>query len=504
MTTAPTSTIDLLDLEPMPYRLGYGIPLIVLSTALCFAGAFLTLDRTRTFAPVSVGKNQTVIYRLEGGVGGLIIGWAFGIHLVTLLALLISNCTSAAPIGIIPFLVVWAISGIVTAFAGGRLRIVAAVFAGIMGGAAFSQGLTVLIHPPLLPRRIFLAVFVPILTLATAIPSPHIRIPALRFAVACSGAYGITVGGAVVGGLSAWANNWNRLWLGESLQWGGKEEQGLSAMFWVLVALGTTSNWLLRHQFGENPDQKWDSWLAHYAASLPTRAGTFEPPQTFFQKLFKGSPTDPVAFPDDQHPPFSSPQNRLRTKPRKRATSGGTAAVKFQPLTQDLSSDSDSEDDLDKKYPLRPFAQRASTSGSSVTAVSERARGKLPKIGGEDGDYSDAEAYPVLSKAQSRDTPGWKPGFLVRSETPGVAPGTTGLADRLAAPPGAVPATPSLIKAIDRIHKAQTSAYASSAPQSPQPESPKSDAGEGGQERWQNFWAEVQAKASEPDPQKKT
>ncbi|KZW01589.1 hypothetical protein EXIGLDRAFT_760792 [Exidia glandulosa HHB12029] len=526
MSATPSTTLQLLDLEPMPYRLGYGIPLIVLSAILCFAGAFLTLDRTRTFAPMSVGKRQTVIYRLEGGVGGLIIGWAFGVHLVTFLALIISNKTSAAHIGVIPFLVVWAISGIATAIAGGRLRIVALLFAGIMGGcviartggthhlcrsptdttsvgpATFSQGLTVLIHPPLLPRRVFLAVFIPILTLATLIPSPHIRLPALRFAVACSGAYGITTGGAIVGGIGSWANNWDRLWLEQSLEWGGAAEKGLSAMFWVLIALGCASNWLLRRQLGENPDQKWDAWLANYAASLPTRAGTFEPPQGLFQKLFKGTPTDPVQFPGDEesHPPFSSPlaQNKLRTKPRSRATSGGTTAVKFQPLAQDLSSDSESDDDLDKKYPLRPFAKRASTSGSSVTAVSDRVRGKMPKIGGEDVDYSDTEALPVLKKhgSSQRDAPGWKPGFLARAQE-GDAP----------LPPGAVPTTPSLLKALERVHQAQTSVYGpGSAPQTPQPGSPKSDGGgEGGGERWQNFWSDVQAKASEPEgaPQKR-
>ncbi|EJD50551.1 hypothetical protein AURDEDRAFT_84291 [Auricularia subglabra TFB-10046 SS5] len=496
---ASPNAVELLDLEPLPYRLGYGIPLIILSAVLCLAGSFLTLDRTRSFAPVSVGKRKTVIYRLGGGVGGLIIGWAFGLHLVTFLSLVISNKTSAAPIGVIQFLIVWAISGVVTAILAGRYRWVALLFVGIMGGAAFSMGLTVLIHPPLLPRKVFLAVFCPILTLATLIPSPHIHLPAVRFAAACLGAFGIAVGGAVLGGIGGWANIWSRLWLHQSIQWGSSAEHGLTAMFWILVALGTASNWFLRRQFGENPDQKWDAWLANYASSLPTRAGTFEPPQSFFQKWFKGSPSDPVAFPSDGHPPpFSSPQNRLRVN-KRRATSGGTTAVKFQPLAQDLSSDSE-EDELDKKYPLRPFAKRASTSGSSVTAVSERARGKLPRGPDDDVDYSDVEV-PALKHRQSRDVPGWKPGFLSRAHT------ETGDA-AAPPPPGAVPATPSLIKALERVQQAQTSAYGS-APQTPQPGSPKSDAGPDGPERWQGFWADVQTMANEAEggaapPKRKT
>ncbi|KAH7103294.1 hypothetical protein BKA62DRAFT_828489 [Auriculariales sp. MPI-PUGE-AT-0066] len=492
---------QLLDLEPMPYRLGYGIPLIILSTLVCFAGAFLTLDRTWSFAPMSVGRKQTVVYRLEGGIGGLIIGWAFGLHLVTFMALVVSNKTNAAPIGVISFLVVWAICGIVTGVLGGRSRYAALVMAGILGGAALSLGATILIHPPLLARRILLAIFIPILTAAVLIPTPRIRRPAMRFAAACAGAFGITLGGAVVGALPGWANVWDRLWMAQSVEWGGKVENGLSAMFWILCILGTASNWFLRRQFGENPDQKWDAWLANYAANLPSRAGSFEPPKSLVQKLFKNhDPLDNLEEGENTQP-FNSPlqQGKLRTKSRGRVTSGGGGVpVKFQPLAQDVS-DTDSEDELDKKVPLRPFGARTSTSGSSVTAVSERSRGKLPKtVAEENVDYSDAEGLPMLKRRQSRDIPGWKPAFLARSET-GDSATIGNQHPRPPVPPGAVAATPSLLNAIDRIHRAQASVYggqSTSGAQTPRPESPRSDAGPGG---WQGFWADVQAKAAEPD-----
>jgi len=371
---------------------------------------------------------------------------------------------------------------------------------------------TVLIHPTTLPRRVLLAIFIPILTLAVLIPSPRIRLPAARFAAAASGAFGIAIGGALVGGLPAWANVWTRLWLPQSAEWGGKAEQGLSAAFWVLTVLGTASNWFLRRQFGENPDQKWDAWLANYAANLPNRAGSFEPPKSLVQKLFRSGGDgdtlgDPEAGPGHTRP-FNSPlqAGRLKSKSgRGRVTSGGGGAVKFQPLAQDLSDTDDSADELERKVPLRPFAARGSTSGSSVTAVSQRSRGKLPQTAEEVVDYSDAEGLPVLGKHQhDRDAPGWKPGFLARAETDDRLPRPQLVgheSSSTTAPPGAVPATPSLLNAIDRIHRAQASVYggassASGGQQTPRPESPKSDGA--GPTGWQNFWADVQAKASDP------
>lgn len=79
-------------LESTPYRLAYSLPLILVSFVLTFAGAFLTLDRTRTFAPRitstavstrSHAPNRVQIFMrrfllLEGGLGGLASGYAFG------------------------------------------------------------------------------------------------------------------------------------------------------------------------------------------------------------------------------------------------------------------------------------------------------------------------------------------------------------------------------------------------------------------------------------------
>lgn len=72
------------------FLLAYAIPLLLFSTVITFCGAFLTLDRSRTFAPRSDStssipgafeKNVTVrrrIFRLDGGIGGLAVGYVFG------------------------------------------------------------------------------------------------------------------------------------------------------------------------------------------------------------------------------------------------------------------------------------------------------------------------------------------------------------------------------------------------------------------------------------------
>ena len=82
-------------LPTTPYLLAYTLPLLLLSLVLTFAGTFLTLDRTRSFPPSGAGSTYAPLpipggfankstkslaskWVLEGGVGGLIGGYAFG------------------------------------------------------------------------------------------------------------------------------------------------------------------------------------------------------------------------------------------------------------------------------------------------------------------------------------------------------------------------------------------------------------------------------------------
>lgn len=63
-----------------PYQLVYAIPLLVFSLPITFAAAFLTLDRTRTFTPTSttISTPSRGPWQFQGGVGGMLGGWALG------------------------------------------------------------------------------------------------------------------------------------------------------------------------------------------------------------------------------------------------------------------------------------------------------------------------------------------------------------------------------------------------------------------------------------------
>lgn len=70
--------------------LAYSLPLLAFSVPLTFGGAFLTLDRTRSFPPRDFNDgwfgrtSETFVdkmkrnMRLQGGLGGLCAGFLFG------------------------------------------------------------------------------------------------------------------------------------------------------------------------------------------------------------------------------------------------------------------------------------------------------------------------------------------------------------------------------------------------------------------------------------------
>jgi hypothetical protein len=69
------------------YTLAYTLPLLLASLCLTFAGAFLTLDRSRSFPPIYDSipgdffpqkRSRKLHWLLEGGVGGLAAGYVFG------------------------------------------------------------------------------------------------------------------------------------------------------------------------------------------------------------------------------------------------------------------------------------------------------------------------------------------------------------------------------------------------------------------------------------------
>jgi hypothetical protein len=71
-----------------PHLLAYSIPLLLISILLTFTGTYLTLDRSRSFAPsyspvplpggFDRPKKLDLTWLLRGGIGGLANGYIFG------------------------------------------------------------------------------------------------------------------------------------------------------------------------------------------------------------------------------------------------------------------------------------------------------------------------------------------------------------------------------------------------------------------------------------------
>lgn len=300
-----------------PYVLIYCIPLLLFSLILTFAGTFLILDRSRSFppssevdyvvlpAPGTFGQKQgghKFIWLLEGGVGGLLSGYAFGLHISTALSLIIPATTTSASLSPNAFLAVWLLSCIVTTPIAGRYRYATIIFAGISGGALTALSICVITHPSLSARIIVVAIFIPLFTVlclvAFIIPrisTPFLH-PMLRLCSSSTGAFGVVLAIALL--LSpkpsavSWANVWERLWVQDGSTWETAGEQGLSAAYAVFLAAGILGDWALHRWIGECPDEKWDSYLANYAAALPSqanRAGTFQPLISFWDRIFPPS-----------------------------------------------------------------------------------------------------------------------------------------------------------------------------------------------------------------------
>ena len=93
--SAVRQSVDLDSMVPLkPYALSYSLPLLLFSALLTFAGAFLILDRTRSFPPrydvIHSGldtRDRKFQWRLEGGIGGLCAGYCFGGMCLSLITL---------------------------------------------------------------------------------------------------------------------------------------------------------------------------------------------------------------------------------------------------------------------------------------------------------------------------------------------------------------------------------------------------------------------------------
>ncbi|KAH6918309.1 hypothetical protein BKA70DRAFT_1088986 [Coprinopsis sp. MPI-PUGE-AT-0042] len=442
MAAPNTNTAKLTSLlQTTPYTLAFSLPLLLLSTVLVFAGTFLTLDRTRRFAPkqepgykaidglfeVKPKKRRFPKWYLEGGVGGLIIGYAFGVHLSTLLALVIPGTTALAPLSSTSFLAVWILSCIPTTVLGGRYRLAALVFSGLSGGILIALALSIILHPSLLPRLILLGVFSVLLTVLLLVSffiprlSPTLLHPVLRVCTSGIGSFGLVVAIALLSNpkIDNWANAAERFWIPNGEDWGTSKEKALSAAWGILWAVGMASDWGLRRYFGECPDEKWDDYLLNYVSELPNnsgnRAGTFQPLTSFWDKLFKPQHKaydlydinvatrskkgegDDMVFPSDSDMKIGpSPFNVQPYLPQHSPSSGKLqrkSSTAKPPLYDDI--------------PVTPGFLKKSRSRKSTPPTT---RGRKPiKFGAIDEFSSDEEdSDPTKKKASSPDLKGAK------------------------------------------------------------------------------------------------
>jgi hypothetical protein len=462
----------------------------------------------------------------------------------------------------------------------------------------------------LIVRVVFVSVFTPLLTLLCTVPIKATQHVSLRLAAASTGSFGLIIAIALLSHQNPWSNVYTRLWTHDGAGWGTRAEQGLSAGYCLFLAVGCVSDWYLHRRFGENPDQRWDAYLADYATNLPNgsdRAGVFEPLKSPFARLLHKDdshpyrdtrdtpPTDDDIYPDTKGrqsmdfkdpPPYAHgiklqrprqaslakspitpiPEDGgdlgaftygkrpgfLKKKSTKRipapASNSGRKreGVKFRPLSavEGLSSDSDSEDERLKSPAGRPWNGRLNSAAASLSAASgttmndeldvtkERAALAKQRKSGVDGpvDYSDYESDGSSHRKQvNRGQPGWSPEFIRRVSQRGShgTIGSRGLTSNAGSTVGgstpttpatlrSVPATPSLIRAVDRLAAAQEavygpgkglgSGYGFPAIGIPVPSNlngemvvPNPPAGaEDNGERWASFWRDVKDKADRP------
>ncbi|KAF5376805.1 hypothetical protein D9757_008905 [Collybiopsis confluens] len=618
------------------YLVAYSVPLLLISLILAFAGAFLTLDRTRKFRPRydalpgnyvlendvrSFGRVKVIFdwfANLEGGLGGLMLGYAFGVHLSTFLSLLVQAASpSVSPLSPVSFIPTYLLSGLFTLVLAGRYSILALLFSSISGAFTFALGVSIIIHPNLRTRVVLVSVIVTLLSVAVGCCSfiPALRSfkhPLIRFSTSAVGAFGVTMSISLLSSTaSSWSSPYSHLYLDtspvtapSSLEWGTPAEKGFSVLFCVLLLLGTTCDWALWKKFGECPDEKWDTYLAEYADNLPNdknRAGSFQPLTSAWDRLFgRGesvgakanfwrnkavlplaevkmtsgldidikypqsspgltrtgyphklrrydsnfSPTSTLTAVNDEPLSMYKSAPGLLKKGGRRSTGGKSVStaslrgngfqrkevVKFRPLDTGEFSESD-DDDLDYEKEMGKLkAMRRRTKDGTISRPLTPA--SSDKQGDGPPDYSDFESdvergkpvvreQDIASSFPSFPTPSrteeWTPEFLRRHRTSHSlshsqsVPSISG-AQNLPAPVP-LPASPSLLVALDRIERARREVYDQSHPRLGHPGTDAvtgatatqgDTAGireEGRGQRWEEFWQEVQVKGQYQGPE---
>ncbi|KAG8963666.1 hypothetical protein FRC03_002710, partial [Tulasnella sp. 419] len=368
---------------------------------------------------------------------------------------------------------------------------------------------------------------------------------------AFSGALGIVEAIALFRNVGSWSSPWLALVIKPVVGTRNSAEKGLSAAVCIFAVAGIISDWLLKRYIGENPDKEWDAYLSKYAKGLPfdsERQGFYRPFPSMWEKLFgrksKASQQDEIAFPSDSallsEKAIPLPSG-FKPNPT-RMDSTRTMLNNPRKMPQLSDSDSDSDDDATGPPKFRPWlGKRNSSSNSAATTIAVRGGNEKKRfsfnpdhkpvfLGSVDPmpSYSDEEdvtaSHARAFNSEDRKAPGWRPKFIrdheeekermsikskiledaIRSDSPDQMSSSSGtLPSQTEAPlpspqqPVAVPATPSLIRAVDRINQAQRDAYG--FPPSPPPRMLSNR----GQSFDTSFWNEVHTKAMEGESEKR-
>ncbi|KAJ3758142.1 hypothetical protein EV360DRAFT_83340 [Lentinula raphanica] len=91
-------------------------------------------------------------YELQRGIGGVMIGYAFGVHLSTLLTSHILVTFSSLTLSPAAFTAIWVLSSLFPVDLWGRYAIIAVILTTLTGHSLFCLALSIIIHPPLQAR----------------------------------------------------------------------------------------------------------------------------------------------------------------------------------------------------------------------------------------------------------------------------------------------------------------------------------------------------------------
>lgn len=227
-------------------------------------------------------------------------------------------------------------------------------------------------------------------------------------------------------------------------------------------------------------------------------------------KLYKKqSLSGPHTVRNDKTRRFTPPQEYLR-KERRPGVKGRQRTrelIKFDPL--DPYSASDSEDEGLKK-PVQPFVRSPTRSDSMATLTEEQPTKGLKGSGKtkKGVPLSEDEEDVTTGRMNGRDGEKWTPDFIRRhslkhqSSSAAISQAGTASSNTLTAPVfSPVPATPSLIKAIERVNAAQQEVFTptpGAIEGLPLSRTPSTSGGEQPHLRghnWNAFWSDVKDKA---------